>query len=155
MQRKKHDKRDLARIMFVTSDMTAKQIAEAIDVNEKTVGLWRTQDNWDEERTLRNVSPLAIIKQFNEEIEWILKKGKEENKKGDRKGLTPVDADMISKLTRGIKNMRNSVDPQTKMEVLNSFISWLSQADLELAKQLSGKAILYVQVALKESKNKD
>lgn len=151
-ERKKHDKRDLARIMFVTGDMTAKQIAEAIDVQEKTVGGWRAADNWDEEKTIRNVSPLALIKRLNESIASILDSAVTEE--GKKRALTSAESDTISKLSRAIKNFRNSIDPQTVMEVLYGYTAWLSSHDLPLAKLVADKNILYVQVKLKEQKNK-
>ncbi len=153
--RKRHDKRDLARIMFVTSELTAVQVATALSLSPKTVGDWRKEDQWDDERSIRNVSPIALIKRFNSEIERILDRLDTVDKEsGKRLAMSPADADMIKKLTKSIKELRNSIDPQTVMEVLNGFVAWLSQADLPLAQQLAGKAILYVQVKMKEQKDK-
>lgn len=150
--RKRHDKRDLARVMFVTGDMTAKQIAEAIDVNEKTVGNWRDEDNWDEEKTIRNVSPVALIKRLNESIMSILDDAVDV--KGKKRALTSEESDSISKLSKAIKDFRNSIDPQTVMEVLNGFVTWQSTINSELAGDIAPQAILYVQMKLKESKDR-
>jgi hypothetical protein len=151
-KRKKHEKRDLARIMFVTSDMTAKDIAKALDLNEKSVAKWREEDNWDEEKTIRNVSPLALIKRLNESIMSILDDAKDDD--GQKRALTPGETDAISKLSRSIKHFRNNIDPQTCMEVLNGYTGWLSTFDLELAKAVADKNIVYIQMKLKEQKDK-
>ena len=146
--RKRHEKRDTARIMFVTSEMSAVDIATALDLNVKTVGEWRKADNWDEERTIRNVSPVALVKRLNGEIEKIL------NVTDGTKRLTPADADMIKKLTKSIKELRNSIDPQTVMEVLHGYTAWLSSIDLPLAQKIAEKNISYLQMKLKEHKEK-
>lgn len=159
--RKRHEKRDLAKILFVVNGMSAVEVARTLDIQPKTIGEWRREDNWDEERTMRNVSPVQLIKRFNEEINGILDaitlRSQTKPTKGDATAtgrMTAAEADMIAKLTKGIKNLRNSIDPQTVMEVLHGFTSYLSIAELDLAQKITGHCMLYVQSKLKEGKDK-
>ena len=146
--RKKHEDRALGGTLFVTSDMTAAEVAAKLHVSPKTVGKWREADNWDEERTLLKVSPSQLIKRLNKQIELVCDRM-------DGAGvMLPADADMIAKLTSSVKRLRNSIDPQTTMEVLNGFMAYLSHINLNAAQTISEHCIGYVRVKMKEVKQK-
>lgn len=149
----RHEKRDLAKILFVTSDMNLLEIEQRLGVTRKTLAQWRDQDNWEDERTVRNVSPVQIQKRLNAQLEKLLDElviveGVKEKK------LDPATVDMISKLTKAITQLRNSITPQTVMEVLNGFAGYLSHVDLDTAQKIADYALAYVQVKMKEAKDK-
>jgi hypothetical protein len=98
------------------------------------------------------VSPVALIKRLNESINQILDDAKDDN--GKPRALTSHESDTIAKLSKSIKNFRNSIEPQTVMEVLNGYTVWLSNIDLPLSQRIAEKNIAYVQMKLREHKDR-
>ena len=148
---KRHEKRDLARTLFFSGTRTAKEIADALDLSEQTVSKWRNEDAWDEQRSVINTSAIALIKRFTAEIENILDA---KDSEGKTRSLTAGEVDQISKLSKSIKYLRNQLDPQTIMEALDGYMAYLAEFDLPLAQGNVKHAIAYVQMRMKESKQK-
>jgi uncharacterized protein YjcR len=147
--RKQHEKRELAKDLFVKTNLTARAVAERIGVQEKTVGVWRMADNWDDERATLNASPIQIIKEFNNEILEIMNTAKAEQRR-----LTSKEVDIIKKLTKGAKELRNEATPQVIMEVLYVFLSDLEFVAPELAKGVAPHMQNYVQGKLNREKER-
>lgn len=51
MARKKQVEYDLAKRYYVNDGMSQKEIAERLNLSEKTVGTWVKKDNWEKEKT--------------------------------------------------------------------------------------------------------
>ena len=147
VKRKRHEKRDLAKTMFMVAEMTAAEIGKQLGIQAKTIGNWRVEDNWDDERTLRNVASVAIRKQILESMQATLDLAKSEGRP-----LTSKEVDQVNKLGKTAGYMLNEVGPQTKMEVLYEYHRYLDERDHECA-LISGPISLdFVQRAFKEAK---
>ena len=51
MARKKQVEYDLAKRYYINDGMSQKEIAERLNLSEKTVGTWVKKDNWEKEKT--------------------------------------------------------------------------------------------------------
>lgn len=51
MAAQKQVEKDLAKILFVNEGVTQKEIAQRLNVSEKTIGKWAKKDNWEKEKT--------------------------------------------------------------------------------------------------------
>lgn len=151
-KRVRAEDRVLAKRVFVSGTMTAADIAVHFKVTHDTVSQWAREDNWDEERITNKVSPSQLIHRFNTEIESILNGTVDEN--GKQRKLTVSEIGIISKLTKSVKELRNSTDPQTIMEVLHGYMGHLSNVDLKLAQATADYALAYVKLKIKEAKEK-
>ena len=149
--RKRHEKRDLAGLMFVSADMDAKEISEALGISEPTLSKWRGEDNWDERRDTMKVTPLELIKRFNRQIVLILDK---KDPDGNERELSNADTDKIAKFTKSIANLSNKLTPQTIMEVLYAHATWLANRDLDTAQKVAKYNMEYLELKLKESKER-
>jgi hypothetical protein len=145
--RKRHPKRDLAEIIFTTTDKTAKDIAEILGITEHIIGKWREEDNWDERRQLRNIQPTQLTKRYMEQSQLIIDMA---NK--DQRVLTMGEVDMLSKLSKSITNLTKGTDPQTIMQSLDGFMNYLSLIDLPLSQKIVVYVMNYVSQKLKEKK---
>lgn len=148
---KRHEKRDLARTLFFSGTRTAKEIGEALGISEATISKWRKEDAWDEQRSTLNTGAASLIKRFTAEIENILDA---KDSEGKPRSLSAKEVDQINKLTKSIKYLRNQLDPQTIMEALDGYAAYLAEIDLEQAQANTKHMISYVQMRMRESKQK-
>ncbi|HAP94549.1 MAG TPA: hypothetical protein DCP54_02115, partial [Chryseobacterium sp.] len=108
--------RALAEKMFVEEGMTAKAIAETIDVTEQTIGRWRKgiqgDISWDEKRTQFLSAPNNIKKVLMTELKD-LSEGKDAS----------IDVKAISAVTKAIELLSDKVSAQIVMAVFKEFDS--------------------------------
>ncbi|WP_312083613.1 hypothetical protein [Epilithonimonas hominis] len=118
--------RALAEKMFVEEGMTAKAIAETIDVTEQTIGRWRKgiqgDISWDEKRTQFLSAPNNIKKVLMTELKD-LSEGKDAS----------IDVKAISAVTKAIELLSDKVSAQIVMAVFKEFDSWMAIQDPEQA----------------------
>lgn len=146
--RKRHEKRDLAGLMFITKDVTAKDIAAATGVSEHIIGKWRKEDNWDEQRQVNQLKPTKLMKRYFEQSERIVDNATKEDRM-----LTVAEIDMLAKLSKSISYLSaKGNDPQTIMQSLDGFLNYLSHIDLKLSQQVVEHSMNYVHSKMMERK---
>lgn len=118
-----------ARLYYLHSDYTQKQIAEMLGVHESTVGDWVEKDQWKQERQIMDNTPSRLRREFYSDIDAIRKKAKDEDRSLDSK-----ETDSIKKLTSSIADLSNNLSPSICMEVLMNFGNHMKSIDLELQK---------------------
>lgn len=111
-----------AEIMFVNYQMTAKAIAETLDITEKTIGEWRKQGNWDAKRDEFFASPLKIRQLLLTEMKR-LAEGEEAS----------IDADSLSKIVKAFEATSDKISPPVVVAVIQMLDNWLAEYDPELA----------------------
>lgn len=117
-------KRKQARNFFVFNHMTAKDIADVLKVQEKTVGKWRKEDQWDKERDEVMTNPNEIRKVLLAEMKNI-------SSGGDAK----IDADSLSKISKVLEALSDKVSPQAVFAILQLLDNFLADHHPELAVQ--------------------
>lgn len=120
--------RAMAERMFVEEGMTAKAIANAIDVTEQTIGRWKKgiqgDISWDEKRSQYLATPNNIKKILTNELIHL-------SKGGD----ATLDIKAITDITKAIATMSEKVSTQVFFSVFKEFDLWMSEQDPEMAIQ--------------------
>lgn len=132
---REHPKKPQAKKLFVENGYTGKEIHELLGISEKGISKWRTDENWDEEREVYEVTPAGIIKFITQQINMI--KESAYNEDGSMRLINATEVNSIATLSSSIQKLRGNVSPQVVMQVLNGFIIYLQGVDLELAKKLT------------------
>lgn len=146
--RKRHKDRDYAGLKFVNNDLTAKEIATMFGVTTKTVGEWRKDDNWDEQKQINYLKPTQLIKRYYEQSELVIQEATK-----DKRKLTLPEVDMLTKLSKSISYLSSKgSDPQTIMQSLDGFMNYLSNIDLPLSQQIVEYVMTYVHIKMNERK---
>ncbi len=119
-------KRALAERLFIDDGLTAKAIAEQLDITEKTVSRWRKgrtgEKDWDYRRAEVISAPHKIKELLIKELQKVA-----EGKK------TTVDADALAKIAKVMETISGKVSVQVVLTVFKEFDNWMADNDPELA----------------------
>lgn len=72
--------KELAKIKYITTDLSAKDIATLVGVKEHTIGKWRKDDSWDELRSVNKIQPERLIKLALGQIDAIYKQAADDGR---------------------------------------------------------------------------
>lgn len=112
----------LAERMFVEEGMTAKAIANAIDMTEQTIGRWRKSGEWDKKRTRHLQAPQNIKKAIDEEVARLTQ------------GYEPsLDMKAIKSAIDASKSISTELSAQVVYSVFKEFDNWIASQDPEQA----------------------
>lgn len=125
-----------AEMMFIELGHNAKAIAEALDLNEKTVGAWRKKDNWDVRRDELFAAPHKLRELLLKEMRSIAD------------GNDPsFNTDALSKINKVFEGFGDKINPQIAMTIVKLLDDFLADRVPELANanlEWHKKFILYV-----------
>lgn len=123
-------KKVMAERMFVEDGMTAKAIAEQLDVSEQTLSKWRKgkegEKSWDDKRAEMLASPHKIKEILLKEL--ILVAGGEKSK---------IDADALAKINKVIESLSDKISVQVVFSVFKEFDNWMADQDPKTAVQFT------------------
>lgn len=118
--------RAIAERMYVEDGMTAKAIANAVDVTEQTIGRWKKgiqgDISWDVKRAQYLSAPSNIKKILTNELVHL-------SKGGD----ATLDIKAITDITKAIATLSDKVSTQVVFSVFKEFDMWMTEQDPELA----------------------
>ncbi len=114
----------LAQRMFVEEGMTAKAIADAIDMSEQTIGRWRKGGSWDERRKQHLQAPQNIKKAITEELQR-LTSGYD----------ATLDMKAINDAIKAQREISDEIGTQAAYSVFKEFDNWMASQDPEQAIQ--------------------
>lgn len=119
-------KKVMAERMFVEDGMTAKAIAEQLDVSEQTLSKWRKgkegEKSWDDKRAQMLASPHKIKEVLFKELMLVA---------GGEKSA--VDADALAKINKVIETLSDSTSVQIVFSVFKEFDNWMADQDPKTA----------------------
>lgn len=119
-------KKVMAERMFVEDGMTAKAIAEQLDVSEQTLSKWRKgkegEKSWDDKRAEMLASPHKIREILIRELMIVA---------GGEKSL--VDADALAKINKVIETLSDKISAQVVFSVFKEFDNWMADQDPKTA----------------------
>ena len=119
-------KKVMAERMFVEDGMTAKAIAEQLDVSEQTLSKWRKgkegEKSWDDKRAQMLASPHKIKEILFKELMLVV---------GGEKSA--VDADALAKINKVIETLSDSTSVQIVFSVFKEFDNWMADQDPKTA----------------------
>lgn len=119
-------KKVMAERMFVEDGMTAKAIAEQLDVSEQTLSKWRKgkegEKSWDDKRAEMLASPHKIKEILLKELIVVASGGK-----------SLVDADALAKINKVIETLSDKISTQVVFSVFKEFDNWMADQDPKTA----------------------
>jgi transposase len=118
MARKKDKERLLAEGYYIDQGWTAKQIAAALSVSEKTVGSWVEVGKWKEKRIAKETSPDSLLKSYSELLTGLVDRrleilNSEDKSSKELKGIT----DEISKISKAIDTIKKGGSPTLRVYI--------------------------------------
>lgn len=120
----KTQEKEYAKILYVNEKLTQKEIAERVNVTEKTVGKWIEAGGWNKLR-----QSLLATKPYN--IDLMYQTLTQLNESFIGKVPTPAQLDSVSKITASIKSLETDLGLGEIFTVGMNFIQWvrLNQPD--------------------------
>lgn len=119
-------KKVMAERMFVEDGMTAKAIAEQLELSEQTLSKWRKgkegEKSWDDKRAEMLASPHKIREILIRELMIVA---------GGEKSL--VDADALAKINKVIETLSDKISAQVVFSVFKEFDNWMADQDPKTA----------------------
>jgi transposase-like protein len=119
-------KKAFAERMFVEDGMTAKAIAEQLEVSEQTLSKWRKgkegEKSWDDKRGEMLASPHRIREILIKELLLVA---------GGEKSM--VDADALAKINKVIETLSDKISVPIVFSVFKEFDNWMAEQDPKTA----------------------
>jgi inorganic pyrophosphatase len=120
-------KKQHAEEIYMSSEMTLKEIASIINISENSLGKWAKIGEWEDKKTLKRSSKQQAI---NNLYTRLLEQSKN----------TDTSSDEIKKTTSAIKDLEDSrTTIPDKIELFMDFIQYLrkNNVDIEFIKQVN------------------
>lgn len=139
-------KKEWAKTLYQSSDITQKEIASKVGVSEKTLSKWANNpdDNWENMRKSMLTTKSEILRNLYDLLDKISKKLKEDESIGDSK-----IADMYVKYTAAIKNLETETSTAEIIQVARIFINWLQNIDPVFALEVLNHFDSFIKESLK------
>lgn len=141
----KSKERDFAKLLYTQERLSIKEVAERVDVSEKTVSKWRTQEGWDNIRKSLLITKNQQITHLYNQLEWL----NDDIYNREVRIATVKEADIISKLTAAIKKLEVDASVGEIFEVGRLFIDFVREIDLTKAKDITTLFDLFIQSRMK------
>ena len=142
-------KKEHAKLLFIKENLSQKEIAEKVEVSEKTINRWVNENN-EEWKRMRQ----SIIITKEEQLRRIYEQLDELNQaiqKRDAgcKYANSKEADVIVKLTAAANNLESDASIADIVEVAKRFLNWLRPLDLQKAKEVSALLDAFIKDQMK------
>ena len=146
----KTDKQALAQTLFLRDDLSFKAIAANIGVNEKTIGRWAKEGNWEIVKKARTTSKQDRLKELYDQMAWI----NERNKKAieDDDPTTNPNYDDVAKVSKAIERLEKDAGVGDMIKTIIATINFVEKEDIEEAKIVSKWGYIFIQDKMKELK---
>lgn len=141
MALKKAQEREYARVLFISENISQKELAARVGVTEKTLAVWIEKGEWKKlKRSMLTTRQNQLVLLYDQ-LDWL----NLEISTRTIKSATPKEADVIIKLTAAIKNLEIETSLGETIEVARAFIEYVRQHDLDLAKKVTSFFDLFIQ----------
>ena len=121
----REEKKAIALDLFLDTDKTQKEIAEIVNVTEKTVTKWKVEGDWDLLKSASTITARNIIDNIYQKMHELSLSDK-------------LEADKLIKLASTIEKLSNKkVTVSQIINVFKDFTTWAFGEDPELAKQIN------------------
>jgi DNA-binding XRE family transcriptional regulator len=135
-------KQELAKLIYITEDVTQKELAERVDVTEKTVSKWIEDEGWS--KLKRNI-PLTrdeLLASWYDELAEL--KAHIQNKPAGQKFADFKEAQLRRSLLKDIATLEQDSGIPEIISVMTSFVKFIRRNDLENAKEVSHIADAFI-----------
>lgn len=130
------EKKDHAKLIFLTENVTQKEIANRVKVREATISKWIRDERWEDYKISLTITKEEQIKSFYNQLREI----NEEIASRvfpEKNYPSASEADTITKLANAIAKMEGDVGVAEMISVIQKQLTWLRKFDLPLAQQLA------------------
>jgi transcriptional regulator with XRE-family HTH domain len=143
-------KQEHAKLLYTVQGVTVqKELAERVGVSAQTINKWVNADEklWDRMRESILITKEAEIRrlymQLTELNDVIMSREK------GKRFANSKEADVLSKLSKSIKEMETETSLAEVMEVLKNFLVFVRQQDVELSKTITTLADQFIKSHIK------
>jgi hypothetical protein len=135
MSLKAKEKKEWAKLMYLRTNKNQKEIADTVNVAEKTLSKWKTSENWDRLRSsiiiTKDEQLRRVYQQINELTSMI-----EKRPEGER-FADSSEADTLSKLASTSRSLESDLSIADIIDVFMGFTDWLREVDFKKAQEIN------------------
>lgn len=128
-------KQDYAKLLYLKTTMNQKEIAEKIDVTERTMGSWVKKGDWEVLRASYTVTKEQELRRIYVQINS-LNNAINDREEGKRYATT-AEADILSKLASTARSLETETGLSSIVDTAILFLDWLRPVDFELSQKVS------------------
>jgi len=128
-------KQDYAKLLYLKTTMTQKEIAEKISVTEKTLGSWVRKGDWEVLRASYTVTKEQELRRIYMQINAL--NDKITSRPEGQRFATSMEADILSKLASTARSLETETGLSSIVDSGILFLDWLRPVDFELAQKVS------------------
>lgn len=133
MANSKTQERNLAQALYLTGLYTQKQIAEMVNVAEKTICIWVEGGHWEKMRAAK----LSTTDQAVSNMIAIQNARSAQILEAINGGSTDKYGDEMLKMAKAIQELQGSISLSTYIEVLQDFMGFIGNKDHKFRGQLA------------------
>ena len=141
---KEKQKTEVAKILFLTTDKTQKELCEIVGWTEKTFSKQKQKGNWNEMRDTKSLTKQQIISMLHTQTLKLIDSAKNENRL-----LTAREIDSVAKLTSSIDKLEKKATIETYIEVFEEYNRWLMSVNVDFAQRNNQHQDLFIQSKIK------
>lgn len=142
MSRESERRKEFAKILFLRSNKSQKEIADLANVSEKTLSKWKTSENWERLKSsiviTKDEQLRRVYQQINELTTQIEKRAE-----GERYADSS-EADTLAKLAATARSLESNLSVADIIDVFIGFTDWLREIDLEKARLVTELEDMYI-----------
>ncbi|RQO37941.1 DDE transposase family protein [Chryseobacterium sp. KBW03] len=127
----KTQQREHARLLYVGERITLKEVAERVNVTEKTIGRWCKEDSWEELRKGLLTTRQTQLSRWYKQLDAITSKIELRDNIP-----TNAEADTMSKITSNIQRLEIEVGLGEIIDTAKKIITYTQQINLNDAKMI-------------------
>ena len=128
-------KQDYAKLLYLKTTMTQKEIAEKISVTEKTLGLWVRKNDWEVLRASYTVTKEQELRRIYQQINYL--NNTINDREEGKRFATSTEADILSKLASTARSLETETGLSAIVDTGILFLDWLRPVDFELSIKVS------------------
>lgn len=131
------DKKDLARQLFLNTNLFQNEIAKSIGVSEATMSKWCKE--WEELKQAYSITKDEVVAHSYKAIAMVYKTAEEETR-----ALTSAECDQINKLGSLIEKVEKKASLPVIIQIFKEFEDFVKKSDLPFAKKVNHLHSLFI-----------
>jgi len=141
----KTQEKEFARMLFVNEKLSQKEIAQRVNVSERTLGKWMKDGKWEQMRKSMLITKDHNLFLLYEQLQAL----NEEIQKREQKYGNIKEVQTIAMLTTSIQRLEIETSIGQTIEVAKGFIEFLRQIDVDKAKEATKYFDAYILTRMK------
>ena len=140
-------KKEYAKILYLNTAMTQKEIAAKVDISENSMSAWVNDDKWDALKTALSITRESELKSLYKQLS-LLNKQNEAWLEDDDPNTNP-DYDAVRKLTKSIYELSEKQSGVGEIILAQmDFITFVQQQNMEHAQLINNYSDAFIKTRL-------